>query len=89
VIALPDAVSNADMRVMFEPDVTSNALNLVIAEPLASFNDAVVDSIDAVIAFNEVMFEVDDVTDDKSVPLYENEPVMTAFCICIIYDYFV
>jgi hypothetical protein len=74
---------------MFEPDVTSNALNLVIAEPLAVFNDAVVDSIDAVIAFNEVMFEVDPVMDEISTPLYVNEPVIAAFCICIICDYFV
>jgi hypothetical protein len=53
------------------------------------FNDAVVDSIDAVIAFNEVMFEVDPVIDEISTPLYVNEPVIAAFCICIIYDYFV
>jgi hypothetical protein len=74
---------------MFEPDVTSNAPNLVIAEPLAVFNDAVVDSIDAVMALIDDIFDVDDVTDDKSTPLYANEPVMTAFCICICYERFV
>ena len=84
VIALPEAVSNADKRVMFEPDVTSNAPNLVIALPEAVFNEPVVDSIDAVIAFNELMFDVDDVTDERSIPLYVNEPVNMGLCIIIL-----
>jgi hypothetical protein len=61
----------------------------VIALPEAVFNEPVVDNIDAVIAFIDDIFDVDDVTDDKSTPLYANEPVMTAFCICICYDCFV
>jgi hypothetical protein len=35
------------------------------------------------------MFVVDDVTDDKSTPLYINEPVTAALCICICYERFV
>ena len=69
---------------MFEPDVTSNAPNLVIALPEAVFNEPVVDSIDAVIAFNELMFDVDDVTDERSIPLYVNEPVNMGLCIIIL-----
>jgi hypothetical protein len=62
---------------------------LVSLLPVYKFNDAVVDNIDAVIALRDDMFEVDDVTDDKSIPLYINEPVTAALCICICYERFV
>ena len=84
VIALPLAPSNAEIRVMLEPEVDSKAFNLVIALPEAVFNEPVVDSIEAVIAFNELMFDVDDVTDERSIPLYVNEPVNMGLCIIIL-----
>ena len=80
----PVLASKLDNLVILEPVTVSILDNLVIALPEAVFNEPVVDSIDAVIAFNELMFDVDDVTDERSIPLYVNEPVNMGLCIIIL-----